>query len=159
VQNLHAETEPSPRSERLGTPKVPAIRFARGRLNGWPMHPLPTLRPHPRECKRTARAEVGRYAVLVVDSHHLLLAGLRRTQIKLRLSHLGYEEATRQAAPAQQPQWRPLEDLSDRGWRDQRRNAVERSFCRLKHASLPATPSSPETSSISSLAGLLAVIN
>ena len=38
--------------------------------------PLPTLRRHPRECLRTARGHVVRYSFIVVDLHHLLLAGL-----------------------------------------------------------------------------------
>src|SRR5881227_1069954 len=38
--------------------------------------PLPTLRRRPRGRQRTARADVDRYSFIVVDLHHLLLAGL-----------------------------------------------------------------------------------
>ena len=38
--------------------------------------PLPTLRRHPRGYLRTARVDAVRYSFIVVDLHHLLLAGL-----------------------------------------------------------------------------------
>jgi len=41
--------------------------------------PLPTLRQPPREGRRTLGAGVGRYSFTVMDLHHLLLAGSRRT--------------------------------------------------------------------------------
>jgi hypothetical protein len=49
--------------------------FYRGSMAG--LHvPLPMLRRHPRGCLRTAGADAVRYSFIVVDLHHLLLAGL-----------------------------------------------------------------------------------
>src|SRR6516165_3151073 len=62
-------------SRRSRQRRHPGSVFYRGSMVG--LHvPLPTLRRHPRGYLRTARGRCGRYSFIVVDLHHLLLAGL-----------------------------------------------------------------------------------
>ena len=46
------------------------------RLNGWPIAPQPTLRRRPRGRRARLGADAVRHSFIVVDFHHLLLAGL-----------------------------------------------------------------------------------
>jgi len=54
-----------------------ALRSKLSRLNGWPIRSLADAsRPASRPEHARLRADVDRYSFIVVDFHHLLLAGL-----------------------------------------------------------------------------------
>jgi hypothetical protein len=54
-----------------------ALRTKLSRLNGWPIRsPADASRPASRPVRARLGADVDRYSFIVVDLHHLLLAGL-----------------------------------------------------------------------------------
>src|SRR5258705_3591845 len=70
-----ALSRPSVLPSVSGTTSAPGMRVL-SRLNGWPMRSLSTLRRCPRGHLRMTLGRCGSHSFIVMDLHHLLLAGL-----------------------------------------------------------------------------------
>jgi hypothetical protein len=84
--------------------------------------PLPTLRRHPRGSQRTARVDAVRYSFIVVDLHHLLLAGLPAHPCENATEEIGESRGSGlkflpvyKKAIGLTLAWRPAKHVRDRG--------------------------------------------